>query len=96
VISPEGCAAILWKSGDKAPEAARELKLTALDLERLGIVDEVVAEPLGGAHRNPDQAATSLKQAILRVLDDLVGVPVDVLLRMRHDKFRRIGAHLFE
>ena len=95
VISPEGCAAILWKSGDQAPEAARELKLTALDLERLGIVDEVVAEPMGGAHRNPDLAATSLKQTILRALDELVGVPTDVLLRLRFEKFRRIGAHLF-
>ena len=95
VITPEGCAAILWKSGDKAPEAARELKLTATDLERLGIVDEVVQEPLGGAHRNADQAATSLKQAILRVLDELEGVPIDVLLRLRFEKYRRIGAHLF-
>jgi acetyl-CoA carboxylase carboxyl transferase subunit alpha len=95
VISPEGCAAILWKSGEQAPEAARELRLTARDLERLGIVDEVVLEPLGGAHRNPDQAATSLKQAILRALDDLVGVPADVLLRLRHEKYRRIGAHLY-
>ncbi|MCE9634139.1 MAG: acetyl-CoA carboxylase carboxyltransferase subunit alpha [Planctomycetes bacterium] len=95
VISPEGCAAILWKSGDQAPEAARELKLIATDLERLGIVDEVVAEPLGGAHRNPGQAAASLKQAIVRALDDLGGVPVDVMLRLRYEKFRRIGAHLF-
>jgi acetyl-CoA carboxylase carboxyl transferase subunit alpha len=58
-------------------------------------VDEVVQEPLGGAHRNSDQTATSLKQAILRALDDLTGVPVDVLLRLRYEKYRRIGAHLF-
>jgi acetyl-CoA carboxylase carboxyl transferase subunit alpha len=95
VISPEGCAAILWKTGEKAEEAASQLKLTAVDLERLGIVDEVVPEPLGGAHRNPEQAASSLKQAILRGLDELAGVPVESVLEARYRKFRRIGAHLF-
>jgi acetyl-CoA carboxylase carboxyl transferase subunit alpha len=95
VISPEGCAAILWKSGEQAPEAATQLKLTAADLERLGIVDEVVAEPLGGAHRNPERAAMSLKQAIVRALTDLEGVPTDALLSARYEKYRRIGAHLF-
>jgi acetyl-CoA carboxylase carboxyl transferase subunit alpha len=98
VISPEGCAAILWKTGDKAEmtaEAAQQLKLTAGDLERLGIIDEVVPEPLGGAHRNPEQAATSLKQAIVRALDELAGVPVESLLEARYEKFRRIGAHLY-
>jgi acetyl-CoA carboxylase carboxyl transferase subunit alpha len=98
VISPEGCAAILWKTGDKAEmtaEAASQLKLTAVDLERLGIVDDVVPEPLGGAHRNPEQAATSLKQAIVRALDQLEGVPVEALLEARYEKFRRIGSHLY-
>ena len=98
VISPEGCAAILWKTGDKAEmteEAASQLKLTAVDLERLGIIDEVVPEPLGGAHRNPEQAATSLKQAIVRALDQLAGVPVEALLDARYEKFRRIGSHLY-
>jgi acetyl-CoA carboxylase carboxyl transferase subunit alpha len=95
VISPEGCAAILWKSGEQAPEAAAQLRLTAADLERLGIVDEVVAEPLGGAHRNAERAALSLKQAILSALTDLEGVPVETLLRNRYEKYRRIGAHLF-
>ncbi len=95
VITPEGCAAILWKTGDMKAEAAAQLKLTAVDLERLGIVDEVVAEPLGGAHRNAEQATTSLKQAIVRALGELEGVPVDALLEARYQKFRRIGAHLF-
>lgn len=95
VITPEGCAAILWKTSEKASEAAAQLKLTADALERLGIVDEVVAEPLGGAHRNPAQAATSLKQAIARALSELADVPVESLLEARHEKFRRIGEHLF-
>lgn len=96
VISPEGCAAILWKSGEQGPEAAKQLKLTAADLERLGIVDEVVAEPLGGAHRNPERAAASLRQAIVSALSDLEGVPCETLLRHRYEKYRRIGAHLFD
>jgi acetyl-CoA carboxylase carboxyl transferase subunit alpha len=95
VISPEGCAAILWKTGEKAEEAAAQLRLTAADLERLGIVDEVVPEPLGGAHRNPEQTAASLKQAIVRGLTELEDVPVEALLEARHEKFRRIGSHLF-
>jgi acetyl-CoA carboxylase carboxyl transferase subunit alpha len=95
VISPEGCAAILWKSGDQAPEAARELKLTATDLLRLGIVDEVVAEPLGGAHRDAAGAAAGLRQSLVAALDDLAGLPVDELLERRYEKYRRIGAHLF-
>jgi acetyl-CoA carboxylase carboxyl transferase subunit alpha len=95
VISPEGCAAILWKTGEKAEEAATQLKLTAADLERLGIVDEMIPEPLGGAHRNPEQAAASLKQAIVRALSELEGVPIETVLEARYEKFRRIGAHLF-
>jgi acetyl-CoA carboxylase carboxyl transferase subunit alpha len=95
VISPEGCAAILWKTGEKAEEAATQLKLTAADLERLGIVDEVIPEPLGGAHRNPEQTAASLKQAIVRALAELEGVPIETVLVARYEKFRRIGAHLF-
>ena len=95
VISPEGCAAILWKSADKAEEAASQLKITAGDLERLGIVDEIVPEPLGGAHRNPEHAAASLKQAIVRALEQLAGVPIETVLEARYEKFRRIGAHLF-
>jgi len=95
VISPEGCAAILWKTSEKASEAATQLKLTAADLERLGIIDEVVPEPLGGAHRNPEQAAASLKQAIVRALSELEGAPIETVLDARYSKFRRIGAHLF-
>ncbi len=95
VITPEGCAAILWKSAEQASEAAAQLRLTAKDLLRLGIVDEVVEEPLGGAHRNPEHAATALKQALVRALRDLAGVPTDVLLDHRYRKYRRIGQHMF-
>ena len=95
VITPEGCAAILWKSPDKAPEAAAQLRLTAADLLRLGIVDEVVSEPMGGAHRNPAHAAGALKQALERALSDVVGTPIDALLELRYRKYRTIGGHLF-
>ena len=95
VITPEGCAAILWKTRDKAAEAAQQLRLTAPDLHRLGIVDDVIQEPTLGAHWGPARAATSLKQAIQRALNELVDVPTDVLLEARYNKFRRMGEHLF-
>ena len=68
VISPEGCAAILWKSADKAPEAAESLGITASRLKTLGLIDRVVNEPLGGAHRDPQAAATALKKALVEAL----------------------------
>ena len=91
VISPEGCAAILWKDGERSPEAAEALKLTAPDLLGLGIVDEVVPEPLGGAHRKPKDAIASVRQAILRHLDELDGVSPERLVRERRKKFRHIA-----
>ncbi len=96
VITPEGCAAILWKSAEKASEAAEQLRLTALDLRRLGIIDDIVDEPMGGAHRNPQHAAATVKQALERALRELSGVPIDLLLEQRYRKFRAIGSHLFE
>ncbi len=95
VITPEGCAAILWKSAEQAAEAAKQLRITAGDLVGLGIVDDVVTEPSGGAHRNPVHAATSLKQALMRALRELTGVPTDVLLEHRYRKFREMGSHLY-
>src|SRR5436190_365129 len=80
VISPEGCASILWRDGKKSPLAAEALKLTAGDLERLGVVDGVLPEPLGGAHRGPEEAAATLKAALIRDLDRLAGVSPDQLL----------------
>lgn len=91
VISPEGCAAILWKHRQHAPEAAEALKLTATDLNRLGIVDEVIAEPTGGAHYNPAAAAAAVKDAILRHLAALQSAKPAALLRERYAKFRQFG-----
>lgn len=94
VISPEGCAAILWKDASKAPLAAELLRLTPRHLRELGIVDEIIPEPLGGAHRHPKEMADTLKAAILRFLDELSGIPLDTLLEQRYEKYRRIGSYL--
>jgi len=91
VISPEGCAAILWRDGSRSREAARALRLTARDLVGFGIVDEIVPEPQGGAHRQPDQAVAAVASAIRRHLTTLAARPVETLLQMRYEKFRRIG-----
>ena len=91
VISPEACSAILWKDSRHAPEAAEALKLTADDLMRLGVVDEVVPEPEGGAHRDHDMAAAHLGSALRRNLEHFSALEVDELLKQRYDKFRKLG-----
>lgn len=91
VITPEGCAAILWRDGAAAPKAADALKLTSRDLEAMNIVDEVIPEPLGGAHKDFDKIAANLKEALLRNLDDLAKLSTDELCRSRYEKFRQIG-----
>jgi acetyl-CoA carboxylase carboxyl transferase subunit alpha len=91
VISPEGCAGILWKSHDFAPQAARALKLTSKHLLEFGVVDDVIEEPLGGAHRDPYQMAARLKMYLARTLRELQRLPVDQLLAKRYEKFRRMG-----
>lgn len=91
VISPEGCAAILWKSGSKAPEAAEVLRLTAQDLLKMKIIDEIINEPLGGAHREPEKMAQSIKEAIQSNLKDLKSLNREDLLKGRYKKFRSIG-----
>ena len=91
VISPEGCAAILWKHRKHAPEAAEALKLSSPDLLEMGLVDGVIPEPAGGAHCNPEQAAENLKSAISKELQTLIKTPVEKLLRARYDKFRKMG-----
>lgn len=91
VISPEGCAAILWKERSKSPEAASVLKLTAKDLLEMKIIDGIIKEPLGGAHRNAEQVAENMKAAIAKDLASLRSVPVDDLLEKRYAKFRAIG-----
>lgn len=96
VISPEGCAAILWKEGAKAPEAAAALRLTPTDLVSLGIFDEIVPEPLGGAHRDHQGMADTLKQLILDRLEELKALPLDNLLALRYQKYRKIGEFMEE
>lgn len=91
VISPEGCAAILWKDVKMAPQAAAALKMTAPDLRDLDLVDDVVPEPPGGAHHDWESAAASLKEALVRHLTMLQKIPVDDLLDQRYDKFRAFG-----
>ncbi|HTH47495.1 MAG TPA: acetyl-CoA carboxylase carboxyltransferase subunit alpha [Candidatus Limnocylindria bacterium] len=91
VISPEGCAAILWKDRAASPKAAAALKITAPDLKELGLVDEVVPEPLGGAHNDYAAAAASLKKALLRNLAEIQALPTAQRLKGRYDKFRAFG-----
>lgn len=92
VISPEGCAAILWKDGGKGKVAAESLKLTADDLYRLGVIDEVVKEPPGGGHREPQRMAESVKEIAERHLRELEKMDTEVLLKMRYEKFRKMGS----
>ena len=93
VISPEGCAAILWKDVAKAAIAADALKVSADHLERLGVVDEVIAEPLGGAHNDPAQAAAALKYALHKHLNDLRALDTPKLLDTRYDRYRHLGVY---
>jgi len=91
VISPEGCAAILWKTGENAPEAAEALKVTADNLVRLGIAEDIIPEPLGGAHRDLKTTAQNVKEHVLGYLDELAKLTTDELLDERYAKLRRIG-----
>jgi len=91
VISPEGCAAILWKHRKHAPEAAAALKLTARDLFEMGLIDGIIPEPMGGAHQNHAAAIANLKTAVSRALDELTKISPDELLAQRYEKFRKFG-----
>ena len=91
VISPEGCAAILWKHRKHAPEAAEALKLCAPDLVKMGLVDGVIPEPAGGAHCDPEQAADNIRATIEKELQILTKTPIEKLLTSRYEKFRRMG-----
>lgn len=91
VISPEGCAGILWKDVKHAERAARALRFTSRDLLELGVIDEIIPEPLGGAHRDHRQMATTLQGMLVRNLKELCAIPIDELLERRYEKFRRIG-----
>ncbi|MBI5406893.1 MAG: acetyl-CoA carboxylase carboxyltransferase subunit alpha [Nitrospirae bacterium] len=93
VISPEGCAAILWGEGTKAPDAADTLKMTAHDLKKLNVIDMIVKEPVGGAHRNPAAATQSLKESVAKALKEIEGIPGDKLAVMRYEKFSKMGVY---
>ncbi len=91
VISPEGCASILWRSGDEAAQAAEALRMTAQDLDKLGVIDEVISEPVGGAQRDPEVQIDRVGDAIARALDELKEVPSGELVTRRRDKFMDMG-----
>jgi acetyl-CoA carboxylase carboxyl transferase subunit alpha len=91
VISPEGCAAILWQDARRAREAAEVLRITAPDLLKLGVIDGIVPEPPGGAHRNWEAAASELRVVVRKALAELRGLSPDAMVQQRHEKFRRMG-----
>ena len=95
VISPEGCAGILWKTATETtkPRAAEALRLTSRDLARLGVIDDIIPEPLGGAHRDPHEMGRTLQKYLLRYLRELRPIPPDELVEARYQKFRRMGAY---
>ena len=94
VISPEGCAGILWKSHSYAEQAAKALRMTSKDLLGFGVLDDVIDEPLGGAHRDHPQMASRLKMYLIKSLRELTGQPIDKLLDGRYAKFRQMGKFL--
>ena len=94
VISPEGCAGILWKSGDHAEQAAKALRMTSRDLLEFGVIEDVIEEPLGGAHRDHHQMASRLQMYLHRVLRELTAAPIGQLLEARYERFRRLGEFL--
>ncbi len=91
VISPENCSAILWRDGEHTADAAEQLHLTARDNLELGVIDDIVAEPVGGAHRDAEMAQTKLEEWITKTLRDLKRYKIDNLIRRRYDKLRKIG-----
>ena len=91
VISPEGCASILWRTAEKAPEAAEAMKVSAQELKKLGVIDRIVAEPTGGAHRNPAAAAVALGEALGEELDAMADKPAADLIAMREERFLRMA-----
>ncbi len=92
VISPEGCAAILWKTAEQRKHAAEALKLTSNELLKLGIIDQVISEPLGGAHREPAEMAARLEKYIVSSLNELKRRNIDTLLRRRYERIRGLGS----
>jgi acetyl-CoA carboxylase carboxyl transferase subunit alpha len=93
VISPEGCAGILWRSADKKDLAAEAMGVSAERIAKLGVVDEVIKEPLGGAHRDPQMMADAVKEALLRRLNELQAMPLEQLMTARHERLRGYGVY---
>ena len=91
VISPEGCANIIWKTSEKAPQAAEAMGVTSENLQRLGIVDETIAEPLGGAHRDIEAISNTLKNHLIEQLQQLQEIPIEVLLEQRYQRVMSYG-----
>ena len=91
VASPEACASIVWRDSDKASDAAEAMLMNAENILRLKLIDEIVDEPLGGAHRNPDQAALLLKKSIIENLDNLKSIPISSLIETRYTKLMSYG-----
>jgi acetyl-CoA carboxylase carboxyl transferase subunit alpha len=91
VISPEGCASILWRSAANAADAASALRLTAQDLLQLGIIDQIIAEPVGGAHRKPDEAIAKVGEVINKALNEVIKLDKKSLLAQRHAKYLNMG-----
>ncbi|TVL99658.1 MAG: acetyl-CoA carboxylase carboxyl transferase subunit alpha [Candidatus Brocadia sp. WS118] len=96
VISPEGCAAILWKNAENAPVSARSLQLTAKDLLRFGVVDEIISEPLGAAHKDPKTMAGILKAQIAKYIAEMKSISLDDLMANRYARYRKIGKYVEE
>ena len=94
VISPEGCASILWRDGKKAEDAAKAMKITAQDLKKLGVIDQIIKEPVGGAHRDPDHMVKVTGAAIMTALEGFSALSTSALIRQRKDKFLNIGRSL--
>ena len=92
VASPEACASIVWRDSNKADQAAEAMKLNADSILELGLIDEIIAEPLGGAHRNYDQASSNLSKVILKNLDELTKLPIDVLIEKRYERLMSYGS----
>ncbi len=92
MISPEGCAGILWRDGSYAPDAAEALKLTSKDLYKLGLMDTIIPEPIGGAHRNIHDTIYNVERYIVRTLNELTRKPVDQLTQERYQKWRTFGS----
>jgi acetyl-CoA carboxylase carboxyl transferase subunit alpha len=94
VISPEGCASILWRDGSRAQDAAKAMKITAQDLKRLGVIDGIIKEPVGGAHRTPDEAVKRVGATIMAQLEELSALDSKALIARRREKFLNIGRSL--